>query len=82
MDVEERRKQILGLVQTIAIAAMDLPPDERQAFIKRTVAMLRRNYEKTKGPDPDVADAWGKLLELTREIVKTLEESGGTIGHG
>jgi hypothetical protein len=81
MDVEERRKQILGLVQTIAIAAMDLPPDERQAFIKRTVAMLRRNYEKTKGPDPDVIDAWGKLLDITRELVKTLEESGGPIGH-
>jgi hypothetical protein len=81
MDVEEKRKQILGLVRTIAIAAMELQPDERQAFIDRTVAMLRRNYEKTKGPDPEVTDAWSNLLELTREMVKLLEESGGTIGH-
>ena len=60
---------------------MELQPDERQAFIERTVTMLRRNYEKTKGPDPEVADAWNSLRELTREMVKILEESGGTIGH-
>ncbi len=52
-----------------------------QAFIKRTMAMLRRNYEKKLGSDPEVTDAWSNLLELTREMVKILEKSGGTIGH-
>ncbi len=81
MDVEEKRKQILGLVQTIAIAAMDLPPDERQAFIKRTVTTVRRYYQRTHGADPDIADLASKLLILTREMVRVLEESGGNIGH-
>lgn len=31
MDVEQRRKQILGTVRTIAIAAMELQPGERQS---------------------------------------------------
>ncbi len=81
MDVEQRRKQILEMVRTIAIAAMEFQPDERPAFIEHTVATIRGNYEKAQGPDPELTDAWSNLLELTREMVKILEESGGTIGH-
>ncbi len=81
MDAEQKRKQILGTVRTIAMAAMQLQPDERQGFIERTTAMIRRNYEKTHGADPDVTDVWSNLLDLTKEMVRNLEESGGTTGH-
>ncbi len=81
MDADQKRAQVLGTVRAIAMAAMELPSHERQAFIERTVDMIRRKYEATHGADPDIIEMGRKLLELTREMVKVLEESGGTIGH-
>ena len=81
MDRDQKREQLLGTIHAIAMAALEIQPEERQAFIKRTVTTVRRYYQRTHGADPDIADLASKLLKLTREMVRVLEESGGTIGH-
>ncbi len=81
MDTDQKRRQLLGTIHTIAMAALEIQPDDRPAFIKRTVTMVRRYYQQTYAADPDIAHLASKLPQLTREMVRTLEESGGTIGH-
>ena len=81
MDTEQERERILGVIRTIAMAAMELPREKRQTFIERSVMMIRKNYERAYGSSPETADQAKKLLELTQEMVRILEESGGTIGH-
>jgi len=81
MDREQERERILGVVRAIAMAAMELPREKRQAFVGRTVTMIRKRYERAYGADPDSAEQARRVLELTHEMVRVLEESGGTIGH-
>ena len=81
MDDEERQKLAIGLAQSIAMQAMELPADRRQEFIKRAVAAVRSEFERKFGGDPDLAEAASKLHALIETMVALLEESGGSVGH-
>ncbi len=60
---------------------LEQPPDQREALIERAVGKIRRDYEQQYGADPDTLAQASKLLNLTRAMLKILEESGGCIGH-
>ncbi len=78
---DERQQRARGLAQVLAMKALEHPPDQREALIARAVARIRRDYEQQYGADPDTAAQASKLLNLTRAMLKLLEESGGCIGH-
>ena len=61
--------------------ALEHPPDQREVLITRTVARICQDYKQQHGADPDTAAQASKLLNLTRAMLKLLEESGGCIGH-
>ncbi len=81
MDDERRQQQARGLAQTIAMKALEHPPEQREALIERAVVRIRRDYEQKYGADLDTAAQASKLLNLTKSMLKILEESGGCIGH-
>ena len=81
MDDERRQQQVRGLAQTIAMKALEHPPDQREALITQAVARIRRDYEHKYGADLDTAAQASKLLNLTKTMLTILEESGGCIGH-
>ncbi len=78
---DKRQQQVRGLAQVLAMKALEHPPDQREALIARAVARIRRDHEQQHGADPDTAAQASKLLNLTRAMLKILEESGGCIGH-
>ena len=78
---DERQQQVRGLAQVLAMKALEHPPDQREALIARAVARIRRDYEQQHGADPDTATQATRLLNLTRAMLRILEESGGCIGH-
>ncbi len=82
MDEEERRQQVRGLAQVLAMKALEHPPDQREALIERAVAKIRKDYEQKHGASPGTAAQASRLLNLAKAMLKILEESGGTIGHG
>ncbi len=79
--MDKERERILGLIRAIAMAALELPPDQRHAFIERTVTTIQRKYERAYGADPDMAEQASKIVDLAKAMLKILEKSGGTIGH-
>jgi RIO-like serine/threonine protein kinase len=81
MDDEERQKLALGLAQTIAMQAMELPAEHRPKFIKRAVTVVRREFERKYVADPDTGEAADRLQALVETMVKLIEESGGSVGH-
>jgi hypothetical protein len=81
MDDEERQRLIIGLAQTIAMQALELPHQGRQDFVKRAVMAVQAEFERKYGPDPALAEAADKLRTLIRTMVDLLEESGGSVGH-
>ena len=86
MDEDEREKQFIAVAQAIAMKALEVPLDQRQAFIEAKISeakisSTRKGYEEKHGPDPKTAEQARKLLDLTRTMVRILEQSGGTIGH-
>ncbi len=81
MDDERRRQKARGLAQVLAMKALEHPPDQREALIERTVARIRKDHEQQYGADPDTAAQASRLLNLTKAMLKILEESGGCIGH-
>ena len=81
MDEDKQRRRLIAMAQNLAMQALELPPDKRQNAIVYAVGKIRRDYERKHGANPDTAEQARKLLELTRAMVKILEESGGTIGH-
>ncbi len=81
MDDEAERRQFVAIAQTIGMQAMELPPEQRLAFIKRAVTVIHRDYAAKHGADPSTADIADRLERLTATLVKMIEESGGTVGH-
>ena len=81
MADEKEREQFLAVAQTIGLQAMELAPEQRLAFIKRTVAAIHRGYARQYGADPSTKEMADKLEKLTATLVKMIEESGGTVGH-
>jgi hypothetical protein len=81
MDDEERQRLIIGLAQTIAMQALELPADQRPQFVRRAVTAVRTEFERKYGPDPELAEATDKLQALIETMVALLEESGGSVGH-
>ncbi len=81
MDVEERQRLAVGLIQTIAMQAMELPADQRPEFIRRAVMAVRREFERKYTADPMLTEATDKLQAMIEAMVQIIEESGGSIGH-
>ncbi len=46
---KEQRQQLIGIAQNIALQALELPPEKRPEFIKRTVAAIRSRYSSCRG---------------------------------
>ena len=78
---EDEGKQFIAVAQAIAMKALDVPPNQRQAFIEAKISSTHKGYEDKHGSDPKTAEQARKLLDLTRTMVQILEQSGGTIGH-
>ncbi len=82
MDEDKQRRRLIAMAQALALQAIEVPADLRHDAIARTVEKIRRDYEHKHGLSPrDTAAHAHKLLSLTRAVVKTIETSGGTIGH-
>ena len=81
MDDEERQRLAVGLIQTIAMQAMELPADQRPEFIRRAVMAVRREFERKYTADPMLTEATDKLQAMIEAMVQIIEESGGSIGH-
>ncbi len=82
MEDEERRQLAVGLAQSIAMQAMELPANQRPEFIKRAVIAVQSEFERKYVADPEIAEAANKLQALIETMVKLIEESGGSVGHG
>jgi acyl-[acyl carrier protein]--UDP-N-acetylglucosamine O-acyltransferase len=67
----------LGLGHAIALQAVELPPHERQEFIKSEVANLRQIYRPVY-PDEDLLDT---MEAWVTEIVKILSETDSPDGR-
>ena len=81
MDDEERQRLAVGLIQTIAMQAMELPADHRPEFIRRAVMAVRREFERKHTEAPILTEATDKLQAMIEAMVQIMEESGGSIGH-
>jgi uncharacterized membrane protein len=78
---KEQQQQLIGIAQNIALQALELPPEKRLEFIKRTVTAIRMRYERKRGADPSAAKTADKLQAMTQAVMQILEEDGGQIGH-
>ena len=81
MDDEKEREQFLAVAQTIGLQAMELPPEQRLAFIHRAVTAIHRDYARKHGADPSTAEMAERLEKMTAALVQMIEASGGTAGH-
>ena len=81
MDDERWQQQVRGLAQVLAMKALEHLPDQREALITRAVTRIRREHEQRHGADLDTAAPASRLLNLTRAMLRLLEESGGCINH-
>ena len=52
MDVKEQTLRTLERVNALAMRAIELPPDAREAFIKAKVAKLREDFLRDAGSIP------------------------------
>jgi hypothetical protein len=86
MDVKEQTQRTLRLVDELAMRAIELPPDVREAFIKAEVARLREDLLREAGFNPaviDIADNFAHgLAEWVPALVKMMQVSHGSSGGG
>lgn len=81
VDEEEGERRVARLTRTIAIHAMGLPPRLRPVYIRQAVDRICSDHEQEYRRDPlDIAAA-NMLMEEVEALMKTIEESGGTIGN-
>jgi hypothetical protein len=80
-DDESERRQFLAIFQTIGMQAMELPREQRLAFIHRAVTAIYRDYERKKEADPTTAEMAERLEKMSAALVRMIEESGGSVGH-
>ena len=78
---DEERRQLITVAQTIGMQAMELPPEQRTEFIRRSVTAIHRDYAQKYGGDASTAEMADRLEKLTATLVKLIEESGGSIGN-
>jgi hypothetical protein len=81
VDQEQKDKQLLEIVQAIAMGAMEAPPDRRTEFIECALGKMCETYEKKQGRASLTAHQISTLLKLTKDMVRILETSGNTVGH-
>jgi hypothetical protein len=81
VDQEQKHKQLLEIVQAIAMGAMEAPSDRRTEFIECALGKMCEIYEKKQGRAPLAAHQFSMLLDLTKNMVRILETSGNTVGH-
>ena len=74
-------ERLMAVVNVIAMDTIELPPEERQAFIQKEVRDTRELIEKTKGASLLANEFWEKLEQLITVAVRLMENSGGTIGR-
>jgi hypothetical protein len=84
MDLKEQTQRALGLVNTLAMRAIELPPDACEAFIKAEVAELREDLVRGAGNNPaviDIANTFADgLVEWIPALVKMMQVSHGSSG--
>jgi hypothetical protein len=84
MDLKEQTQRTLGLVNALAMRAIELPPDAREAFIKAEVAKLREDLLRDTGTNPAVSDITNTfadgLAEWLPALVKMMQVSHGSSG--
>ena len=85
MATDEELTRIARMADTIAMAALDLPPAERADFIKTAVDGVRDGFRRKCADDPralrysmEYAD---QIEERAGTVLKLLEASGGPTGH-
>jgi hypothetical protein len=84
MDLKEQTQRTLGLVNALAMRAVELPPDACEAFIKAEVAKLREDLLRDIGTNPaviDIANTFADgLAEWILALVKMMQVSHGSSG--
>lgn len=68
MQKREQQEKLLNVGHSIALQAVELPPCERQAYIKSEVANFRQSYRPVY-PDGKFLDS---MEEWVTEMVKIL----------
>jgi hypothetical protein len=72
VEDEAEREQLIALAQTIGMQAMELPAEQRQKFIHRTIAAIHGDFARKHGTDPSTAEMAGRLADF-----QTLSRSCG-----
>jgi hypothetical protein len=84
MDKQQQAERIQKIVDTIALNAIELPPDDRPAFIEGEIARVREAFRRTYEADPRLATYAMELVDQmdqwTREQIQALEAGGGKTG--
>lgn len=85
MDKQERLDKAMALVNTIAMHAIELPPEERVAVVRESVDELRRQYRSQYRAQAErlrvSLEYAAKVEELALALVRVIEHSGGVIGN-
>jgi len=74
-------ERLMAVVNTIALDAIELPPEERQAFIQKEAQETRQLIAKSKGASPLADEFCEKLEQWIAAAVRLMENSGGAIGR-
>jgi hypothetical protein len=79
-DENKQLKVTTALIQSIAMAALEQPPSERDAFIKFKIEDIRQMLATHQGVDPASAgtESFVDLLyEQVQQMAALLEKAGG-----
>jgi hypothetical protein len=77
---EETSEKLLALVDTIATTALSLPPDEREAWLKRN---RENRYNEALSANASTAEAneWADKVDYwVRSLIDIIRNSGGEAG--
>jgi hypothetical protein len=79
-DSDERAERLLGQLHQWAMEAMELPREERRAFIAEVAAQYHDDAVKN-GSDATQAEEWREHIdEWLHTLVDVIETSGGGAG--
>jgi hypothetical protein len=80
MESEELPEKLLGLIHTMATAALAVPPEEREAWLKRNrqscyEEAIANKFSATK------ANNWADQMDsFVRSLIDLIQNSGGAPG--
>jgi hypothetical protein len=84
-QTEQQVDRILGIVHTIALDAIELPPSRRRPFIKQEIRDLRHHYSMRYCGDQvklnDALEFSDKLEEWVLDAIRRVEDSGNHVSR-